>query len=157
MLRKRFEDIKKLIYFGDSNNLPAGDNFPKIRPKQNRVNASLQQIGMFAKDLAIDEQMVSYFGRYFAKMFIRGKPIRFGYKNWVSASSDGCPYKFETYTRSCDTKQTSKPFEPQDMSALFSIVKNPDCYCVYFDNFVYILLFTARFAQKEFQGSWDYT
>ena len=88
MSRKRFEDIKKLIYFADNNNRPAGDKLAKIQPLQNRVNASLQQFGVFAKDLAIDEQMVPYFDRHFAKMFIRGKPIRFGYQNWVFASSD---------------------------------------------------------------------
>ena len=81
MSRKKFEDIKKLIYVADNNNLPAGDKLAKIQPLQDRVNASLQQFGVFAKDLAIDEQMVSYFGRHSTKMFIRGKPIRFGYKN----------------------------------------------------------------------------
>ena len=75
MPRKRFEDIKKLIHFADNNNLPAGDKLAKVRPLQDRVNASLQQFGVSAKDLAIVEQMVSYFGRNFAKMFIRGKPI----------------------------------------------------------------------------------
>ena len=29
---------------------------------------------------SIDETMVSYFGRHSAKQFIRGKPVRFGYK-----------------------------------------------------------------------------
>ena len=52
------------------------------------MNASLQQFGLFEKDLSIDKQMVPYFGRNSAKMFIRGKPIRFGYKNWDLASSD---------------------------------------------------------------------
>ena len=50
---------------------------------------SFKQFGVFAKDLAIDEQMVPYFGRHSAKMFIGGKPIRFVFKNWVLASSDG--------------------------------------------------------------------
>ena len=124
MSRKRFEDIKKLIHFADNNNLPAGNKLAKIQPLQNRVNASLQQFGVFAKDLAIDKQMVSYFGTYFAKMFIRGKPIRFGYKNWVLASSDGYPYKSETYTGACDTKDSSKPLGPQFLFALL-IVGNP--------------------------------
>ena len=155
MRRKRFEDIKNLIHFAENNNLPAGDKLAKIRHQQDRANASLQQFGVFAKYLAIDEQMVPYFGRHSAKMFIRGKPIRFGYQNWVLASSDGYPYKFETYTRACDTKHSSKPLGPQDVSALLSIVKNPACHCVCFDNF-HIFLFTARFAQKEFQGSWDH-
>ena len=141
MSRKRFEDIKKLIHFADNNNLPAGDKLAKIRPLQDRVNASLQQFGVFAKDLAIHEQMVPYFGRHSAKMFIRGKPIRFGYKNWVLASSDGYPYKFETYTGACDTKDSSKPLGPQVVSALLSIVENPACHCVYFDNFLHLILY----------------
>ena len=82
------------------------------------VNASLQQFGVFAKDLVINAQMLSYFGRHSAKMFNRGKPIRFGYKNWVLASSDGYPYKFETYTGACDTKDSSKPVGPKVVSAL---------------------------------------
>ena len=81
MSRKRFEDIKKLIHFADKNNLPAGDKIAKIRPLQNRVSASLQQFGVFAKDLDIDQQMVPWFGRHSAKMFICDKPIRFGYIN----------------------------------------------------------------------------
>ena len=128
MSRKRFEDINKLIHFADNNNLPAGDKLAKIRPLQDRVNASLQQLGVFAKDLAIAKQMVPYFGRHSAKMFIRGKPIRFGYKNLVLASSDGYPYKFETHTGAYDTKHSSKPLGPQVVSALLRIAENPACH-----------------------------
>ena len=60
-----------------------GENLAKIRPLQDKVNRSLQQFGVFSKDFSIDEQMVPYFGRHSSKLFIRGKPIRFGYKNWV--------------------------------------------------------------------------
>ena len=67
MSRKRFEDIIKLIHFANNNNLAAGDKLAKIRPLQDGVNASLQKFGMFAKDLPIDEQMVSYFVRHSAK------------------------------------------------------------------------------------------
>ena len=89
-------------------------------------------------------------------MFICGKSIKFSYKNWVLASSDGYPYKFETYIGACDTKDSTKPLGSQVVSALLLIVENPACHCVYLDNFL-ILLFTARFARKEFLGSWDYT
>ena len=125
MSRKRFEGIKKLIYFADNNDLPAGNKLAKIQPLQDRVNASLQQFVVFAKDMAVDEQMEPYFFRHSAKMFIRGKSIRFGYKNWVLASSDGYPYNFETYTGACDTKDSSKPLGPQFVFALLSIVENP--------------------------------
>ena len=83
MSTKRFEDKKKYIHFADNNNLPAKDKLAKIRPLQDRVNALLQQFGVFVKDLTIDEQMVPYFGRHSAKMLICSKPIRLGPKNWV--------------------------------------------------------------------------
>ena len=70
MSRKRFEDIKKFIHFADNNNLNAGDKLAKIRPLQDKVNASLQQFGLFEKDLIIDKHRVLYFGRHFAKIFI---------------------------------------------------------------------------------------
>ena len=106
---------------------------------------------MFAKNLAIDEQMIPYFGRHSAKMFIRGKPIRFGYKNWVSALSDGYPYKFETYTGACDSKDSKKPLGPQVVSALLSIVENPACHCVYFDNFLHRIIY-CEICTKRISG-----
>ena len=79
--------------------------------------------------------MVPYFGKHYAKMFIRGKLIRFGYKNWVLALSDGYPFKCETYTGVCKTKDSSMPLGPQVVSDLLSIVEDPACHCVYFDRF----------------------
>ena len=79
----------------ENDNLTAGVKLAKIRPLKDKVNASLQQFGLFEKDLSIDEQMELYFGRHSAKMFIRGKPIRIGFKNWVLASSDGYPLRLE--------------------------------------------------------------
>lgn len=40
------------------------------------------QFGIWAANLSVDEQMVLYFGRHSCKMYILGKPIRFGYKLW---------------------------------------------------------------------------
>ena len=89
---------------------------------------------MFAKDLAIDEQLVPYYSRHTVKMFIRGKPIRFGYKtgfyHQVMATLTNL-----RHTRACDAKDSSKLLGSQVVSALFSIVENPACHCVYFDNF----------------------
>ena len=53
----------------------------KIRPIQKVANASLQKFEIFAEDLSVDEQMMPYLERHLCKMFIRGKPIRFGCKN----------------------------------------------------------------------------
>ena len=79
--------------------------------------------------------MVPYFAQHSSKMFIWGKPIKFGYKNWVLASSYGYPYKFETYTGASKSKESSKPLGPQVVCSLLSIVKNPTCHRVYYDNF----------------------
>lgn len=47
-----------------------------------------------ALSLLIDEQMVQYFVRHSCKRFIKGKPIRFGFKLWCICSSDGYMYQF---------------------------------------------------------------
>ena len=72
-------------------------------------------------------------------------------KNWVLASSDGYPYKFETYTGACDTKDSSKPLGPQAVSALLLILENPACYCVYFDNFLHIIIY-CKICTKKISG-----
>lgn len=38
--------------------------------------------------------MIEYYGRHSLKMFIKGKPIRFGYTYWVLASAAGYCYFF---------------------------------------------------------------
>ena len=61
------------------------------------INNSLIQFGVFHEILSVDESMVPYFGRHSAKMFIRGKPIRFGYKIWSLCGIDGYPYHLKIY------------------------------------------------------------
>ena len=39
--------------------------------------------------VSIDESMMPYYGSHSCKMFIKGKPIRFGYKLWCLCESDG--------------------------------------------------------------------
>jgi hypothetical protein len=49
-----------------------------------------------SKNLCIDEQMVQYYGYHFLKQFIREKPFRFGFKNWVlSCSTTGYCFDFD--------------------------------------------------------------
>ena len=135
MSRNRFEEIKSSLHFADNDHLEHGDKLAKVRPLQNEVKTSLQQFGIFSKNLSIDEQMVPYFGRHSIKMFIRGKPIRFGYKNWVLASSSGYPYKFETYMGASEGSEKGKPLGPRIVLGLLSVVENPKCHHVFFDNF----------------------
>lgn len=73
------------------------DRMYKVRPLTDLPNKKFQQHGIFHRNLSIDESMVKYFGHHPCKQFIRGKPIRFGYKNWMLCSSDGYCYAFDTY------------------------------------------------------------
>lgn len=41
--------------------------------------------------------MVKYFGKHSCKQFIRGKPIRFGYKIWCVNTPDGYLVNFDFY------------------------------------------------------------
>jgi len=103
------------------------------------VNAKLQQFGVFSRFLSIDEEMVPYFGHHSAKMFIRSKPVRFGYKLWVLASDSGYPYNFSVYCGK-DTSNSVDQSKDQGLghrvvTSLLSIVTNPRCHEVFFDNF----------------------
>ena len=67
-----------------------------------------QRYGIFYENLSIDESMVPYFGRHSCKQFIRGKPIRFGYKIWMLASNIGLPYHVAVYQDKEDSGNSDK-------------------------------------------------
>ncbi|XP_003370666.1 hypothetical protein Tsp_09880 [Trichinella spiralis] len=66
-----------------------------------------RQFGIFHEQLYIDEGMVPYYGHHSCKMFIRGKPIRFGYKIWTMSSSNGYPYALKIYAGRDERKKVS--------------------------------------------------
>jgi len=56
------------------------------------------QFGVFHDQLSIDGSMVPYLSRHSCKIFMHGKPIRFGYKVWILAGKNGFPYHLKIYT-----------------------------------------------------------
>jgi len=80
MSSKKYQTIKRFVHLADNEQLQAGDKTGKIAPLITAVNENLVQFGIFQQNLSIDESMTPYFGRHSMKMFIRGKPIRFGFK-----------------------------------------------------------------------------
>ncbi|XP_046806454.1 piggyBac transposable element-derived protein 3-like [Lucilia cuprina] len=102
MSRSTFLHIKSFIHFANNNNLDNSDKMAKLRPLFDILNRKFLQFGVWDEKLSIDEQMVPYFGRHSCKMFIRGKPIRFGYKFWCLCSSSGYLYSFIPYCGSAD-------------------------------------------------------
>ena len=41
------------------------------------------------ENVSIDKSMIPYYGKHHAKQFIKGKPIRFGFKCWAICTSKG--------------------------------------------------------------------
>ena len=100
MTRDRFDEILKYCHVSDNDNLHAGDKIAKIRPLTTMINERcLMYFNKIMKQqhLSIDESMIPYYGRHGAKQFIRGKPIRFGFKMWVLATPLGYCVQFEPY------------------------------------------------------------
>ena len=95
--------------------------------------------------------MMPYLGRPWCKMFNRDKPIRFGYKNWVLASSCVYAFKFETYVGALEMRR-DQPLSPYIVLNLLSIIKNLLRHCVCFDNFFTSYQLLVDLKEKQFRG-----
>lgn len=82
------------IYCADNNNLDANDKAAKIRPLMDKLKQSFLEHFVPEEEINYDESMVKYLERHSCKQFIRGKPIRFGFKMWCLNSKDGYLTKF---------------------------------------------------------------
>lgn len=76
-----------------------------MRPLIDHLNNVFQYHGGLEEQLSIDESMIPYYSKHYAKQFIKAKPIRFGFKNWALCSSSGYLLAFEIYTGKSDTKE----------------------------------------------------
>lgn len=149
MSRNRFMEIKKFIHLADNDAVIPTDKMYKVSSFISAFNARFQQFGIFHKYLSVDEEMVPYYGHHSAKMYLRGKPIRFGYKLWVLASDNGYPYNVQVY---CGKTSGLPGIQPDNglgyrvVTSLLACITNPLIHEVYFDNFFssYILLSSLR-------------
>ena len=119
----------------------------KIQPLYEMLNQNLKQHGVFHQQLSVDESMVPYYGRHSTKQFIRGKPIRFGYKIWALCGVDGYPYKLKLY-QGKEVAQNSLPLGTRVVNSMMEVVtshSDPKKHEVYIDNF---------FTSSESLGRW---
>ena len=85
--------------------------------------------------------MVPYFGRHSAKMFIRGKPIRFGYKIWSLCGIDSYPYHLKIYQgkeRNANATTQKEPLGTRVINAMLGIINSNSKVLgnkLYFNNF----------------------
>lgn len=72
----------------------------QFRPLYDIMNKKFIKFGIWKKKLSIDELTIPYFAHHSCKIFIRGKPIRFGYKLCRLCSSAGYLYNCIPYAMS---------------------------------------------------------
>ncbi|XP_036341688.1 piggyBac transposable element-derived protein 3-like [Rhagoletis pomonella] len=135
MSRNRFQDIKRFIHFGNNYNLDSTDKMAKVRPLYKVMNAKFMQFGVWEEKLSIDEQMVPYFGRHSCKMFIRGKPIRFGYKLWCLCSASGYLYNCIPYAGAADKYDKQVGLGADVVLRLLENVEYPSRHMIWVEKF----------------------
>ena len=151
MTRNRFEEIMSNIHVADNDNLPAGDKMAKVRPLFTELNRRFITFFPRQKNLAVDESMVPYYGRHSAKQYIRGKPIRFGYKVWSINTPLGYCAQMEPYQGAGVTHA--------ELGLGGSVVVNlvnslpTDTYVVYFDNFFTSLRLLEQLAAMNIHAT----
>ena len=131
MPRERFKLIKRYLHLVDNEQLQMG-KMSKVDPFYDALVKNFQQFGIFHNHLSIDEEMIPYHGHHSAKMFIKMKPIKFGFKLWMLCSADGFPYNIQIYT---GKSEDTGPLGQRVVIKLLECVTDADNHIVYFDNF----------------------
>lgn len=138
MSRNRFYTIKSFLHLADNEALPQGNKIAKVKPLYKAFNDNLIQFGFWHGPLSIDESMVPYYGRHGIKMFIRGKPIRFGFKIWALCGTDGFPYHLRIYTGRQEQQTEQLPLGTRVILHMVNIIQNLSLvtqHHIFFDNF----------------------
>ena len=89
------------------------------------------------------------------KMFIKGKPIRYGYKLWILAGEDGYPYCLIIYQGKSEGKSTV-PLGTKVMNMLLEPVirlSNPRDHFIFMDNFFTSYNLLSDLKQKNFKAT----
>lgn len=144
MTRNRFQQIKRFLHFCDNQNIDKNDPFFKVRPLFNILNMNFMQFGVWAHTLSIDEEMVPYFGRHSAKMFIKGKPVRYGFKLWCLASASGYLFSFYPYAGASEKRTSGYLLGEEVVLKLVENIAVPKNHRLFFDNY-----FTSLRLMKE--------
>lgn len=86
--------------------------------------------------------MIKYYGRHGCKQFLRGKPIRFGYKAWCLTTDFGYLLNFDIYQGKSPNSNTAYEDEYGKAATPLMIIMLDDLpeekknlsYSIYFDN-----------------------
>lgn len=134
----RFEEIIHNVHFNDNTLHDGTDRLYKLRPLLDHMQKKFLEMNALDEHLSVDESMIPYYGRHFAKQYIKGKPIRFGFKNWALCSSSGYMYAFDVYVGKTGNEVHTELGAGGDVVVKLlqkSNVPSHEGYKVFFDNY----------------------
>ena len=100
----RFEKIFSKLHFLPKESQGSKDKFQKVRLLITMLNRRFMAHVPSTNSFSVDESIIPYYGRHGCKQFIRGKPLRFGFKCWVLATSQGYCCHVEPYPGLAEAK-----------------------------------------------------
>ncbi len=154
MSRNRFDEILQYLHLVDNTLISTTDKFSKVRLLFAHLNERFLLYNPAEQKLSIDESMIPYYGRHGCKQFIRGKPIRFGYKVWCLNTSSGYMIQSEPY-QGAGTNNMVKGLGMGGSVVvdLLSELPSDTPYEVYFDNLFTSLKLMDVLSQKGIRAT----
>ncbi|XP_030767353.1 piggyBac transposable element-derived protein 3-like [Sitophilus oryzae] len=159
MRRDRFVQIMRFLHCADNSKPNLDDKAWKLRPFIEKLKAKYLQHYQPEKHMSYDESMIKYYGRHPCKQFIRGKPIRFGYKMWALNTTSGYLVNCELYqgknslrheVYEKDFGKAAAPFVSM-LDKLKGEKERP--YELYFDNLFTGLNLLEHLKERGYQGT----
>ena len=95
MSKNRFRKILSNFHLADNTQITE-DRYYKVRILFEKLSFSFKQYDSFVNH-SVDECIIPYYGTHGTKQFIRGKPIRFGFKIWCITSYESYLLHAEPY------------------------------------------------------------
>ena len=118
MRRDKFLTIFRYLHCADNLNIDKKDKMFKLRPLMDNLRGKFMTYFVLEPELNYDESMIKYYGKHSCKQFIRGKPIRFGYKAWCINTKNGYLVNFNIY-------QGNDPMTNENYQKLFGKAAAP--------------------------------
>ena len=104
MPRKRFEEIRAMLHFNDNSKMtvpndPNHDRAFKVRPVIEHFNKAFMAALSPTENQSIDEHMIKFKGHNIMKQYVKGKPVKWGFKMWCRCDAkSGYLFEFDMYT-----------------------------------------------------------
>ncbi|KAH9385104.1 hypothetical protein HPB48_027144 [Haemaphysalis longicornis] len=103
----------RFLHFADNTSLTLSDQLTKLRPLMTLPKAKFQHHFQPVRQLSYEESMIEYYGRHGCKQFIRGQPIRFGYKVWCLNAKNAYFANFQVYQGKQKDRGTNTQYEKE--------------------------------------------